>query len=160
MKLELKSIGYWSLIKVSFIISLIVGFIIGLFFALFVGFIFSVASNLGGMKMMPFPEEGMPSVGILLIIYPFLFGFGGAIINTIIYLIIAFVYNTAAGIIGGIELEFNQLPVQMVAVPSMPPPGYYMPPTPLQSTPSPPPPPPPVEPLPPDITPPPDSQTP
>jgi hypothetical protein len=151
MKLELKSIGYWSLIKVSFIINLIVGFIIGLFFALFVGLIFSVASNLGGMKMMPFPEEGMPSVGILLIIYPFLFGFGGAIINTMIYLIIAFVYNTAARLIGGFEMEFTQVPVQMAAVPPIPPPGYYMPQTP---------PPPPVEPLPPDITPPPDSQTP
>ena len=105
MKLELKAIGYWSLIKVSFIINLIVGFIIGLFFALFIGLIFSVASNLGGMKMMPFPEEGMPSVGIVLIIYPFLFGFGGAIINTIIYLIIAFVYNTAARLIGGIGIK-------------------------------------------------------
>jgi len=156
MKLELKSIGYWSLIKVSFIINLIVGFIIGLFFALFVGLIFSVASNLGGMKMMPFPEEGMPSVGILLIIYPFLFGFGGAIINTMIYLIIAFVYNTAARLIGGFEMEFTQVPVQMAAVPPIPPPGYYMPQTPPQA----PPPPPPVEPLPPDITPPPDSQAP
>ena len=89
---------------------------------------------------------------IILIMYPFLFGFGGAFFNTLFALIIAFVYNMAAKLLGGVEVELDQMPT-MVAQPTAPPQVY------VQSHiyhPTPPPPPPPVEPLPPDITPPPD----
>lgn len=151
MRLELRSIGYWSLIKVSFIVNLVVGFVIGLFFALFVGFIFSFAANMGGMSGMPLFQEGMPSIGILLFFYPFLFGFGGAIFNTIIYVIIAFVYNNAAKMVGGVEMEFGQVAVQPVAPPMYATPTF----TPSQPL-APTPPPPPVRPMPPDMTPPPD----
>jgi hypothetical protein len=152
MKFELKSIGYWSLIKISFVVNLIAGFVAGIFFALFIGFIFSFASRMGGLGGMPLFEEGMPPIGLIMMMYPFILGFGGAIINTIMFLIVAFVYNVAAKMIGGLELEFKQLPVALS--PSQPA-GYYSVP-PSYPTPPSPPPPPPIQPLPPEMTPPPE----
>ncbi|SYZ73318.1 hypothetical protein TRIP_C21436 [Candidatus Zixiibacteriota bacterium] len=156
MKFELKAIGYWSLIKTSFVINLIVGFIMGIFFALFIGAIFSFAANMGGLGGSPLFQEGMPPIGLLLILYPFLFGFGGAIFYTILFVIIAFVYNMTAKLLGGLEFDLQQVAVMQ---PVQPPPSYYQAP-PAYPTPPSPPPPPPVQPLPPDMTPPPDNQPP
>lgn len=158
MKFELRSISYWPLIKISFVINLIFGFVMGIFFALFIGVIFSLASNLSGLGGMPMFQEGMPSVGLLLILYPFIFGFGGAFINTIAALILAFIYNMVTKAIGGLEVELNQIILQPVATASAQmaqTPGYYV--SSSHQPPVPPPPPPPIQPLPPDMVPPPDS---
>lgn len=155
MKFELKHIGYWSLIKISFVVHLIAGFAIGIIFALFIGLMLSLIANVGELGGMPLPMEELPPLGILLAMYPIMLGFGGAFFGTIFMLIIAFVYNLTAKLIGGIEVELNQMPVM---VPTAVPPQAY-----VQSHlyhPTPPPPPPPVEPLPPDITPPPDDNEP
>ncbi|UCD17130.1 MAG: DUF3566 domain-containing protein [Candidatus Zixiibacteriota bacterium] len=161
MKFELHSIGYWSLIKISFIINLIVGLCVGFFFAIFVSAIMSVASQFGGMGGMPMFEEELPSIGILIIMYPFLFGFGGAIFNTILFVIIALVYNIAAKLLGGIEVELKQVDFQPVPQMAAQPSAYYArppqpPPQPQQPAypAQPPPPPPSVQPLPPDVQPP------
>lgn len=149
MKYELKSIGYWSLIKISFLINLIVGFIVGLFFAVFVGAIISLAGRMSGMAGLPMFTDEMPPIGFLLVFYPFMFAFGGAVFNTIIYVIIAFIYNIMAKLIGGIELEFNEIRLQPVTYATLQPPQAppaYAPPS------TPPPPPPPVQPLPPNTT--------
>jgi len=156
MKFELRSISYWPLLKVAFVINLIFGFIMGIFFDMFIGAIFSLAAKFSGIGGMPAFQEGMPSLGILLIIYPFLFGFGGVVINTIVALILAFLYNIFVKAIGGLEIELNQIVLQPVAAAPSPmaqAPAYYV----TTSHQAPPPPPPPVQPLPPDITPPPDS---
>lgn len=150
MKFELKSIGYWSLIKVSFLINLIIGFILGLFFALFVGFMLSVIEQFGGMPGMPMYAEEMAPIGIMLVLYPFMFAFFGAIFYTIFFLIVAFVYNMIAKVLGGIEFDLNEVQIRPVAYTAPVSPSYAQP---RQAAP-PPPPPPPVEPLPPDITPP------
>ncbi len=151
MRFELRSIAYWPLIKISFVINLIFGFVMGIFFAMFIGVIFSLATNLKGLGGMPMFQEGMPPIGLLLVLYPFLFGFGGAFINTIAALILAFIYNMITKAIGGLEIELNQVVLQPVTAP--PPqmaqaPAYYV--SSSHQTP----PPPPVQPLPPDIAPP------
>ncbi len=143
MKLELKSIGYWSLIKISFVVNLVGGFIIGFFFALFVGFFLSLADKLGTMGGMPIPMDEIPSIGLLIIIYPFLFGFFGAVFNTILYVIIAFIYNVGAKVLGGVELEFGEV-AQVAPAPA---PTYQPTPEPYYQR-STPPPPPPVQPWP------------
>ena len=124
----------------------------GLFFAMFMGVFLGFIEQFGGMSGMPMMTEEMPSIGFLLIFYPFMFSFGAAFFNTILYVIIAFVYNSIAKFIGGLELEFNEVHLQPVNYAPTPP--SYQPPPPPQRPPSPPPPPPPVEPMPPEITPP------
>jgi hypothetical protein len=164
MKFELKSIGYWPLIKVSFIINLIVGFILGLFFALFIGAMLSIMNEIGGMPGMPMYSDEMPPLGFMLILYPFMFAIFGAVFYTILCLVIAFIYNMIAKVVGGLEFNLNEIRLQPVTY-TAPQPAYYQPPQqtpppPAQppssppTPPPPPPPPPPVEPLPPDITPP------
>ncbi len=158
MKFELKTINYWSLLRTSFLMNLILGFILGVFFALFASLMFSFAAKFGGLSGFTEMPEEMSSFGILIIIYPIFFAFMGAVFNTVIFLIGAFVYNLVAKFVGGIEFEFNQLPSSMSAV-SQPTPGYYAPSYNQATPPPPPPPPPPVQPLPPNITPPTDSQS-
>jgi len=159
VKFELKSIGYWPLIKVSFLINLIVGFIGGLFFALFMGLMFSLIDQFGGMPgMPPMYTEEMAPIGVMLVLYPFMFAIGGAVFYTIFFLIIAFIYNLIAKLVGGLEFTLKEVQLQPVGYPTQPPPMYAQaqpqqtPPPPTRPTP--PPPPPPVEPLPPDVTPP------
>jgi hypothetical protein len=155
MKFELKTISYWPLIKISFVINLVFGFIMGIFFALFIGMIFSLATKLGGLSGMPTMQGELPPLGLILLIYPFMFGFGGAFVNTIAALILAFIYNLVAKGIGGLEFEMNQVMLQPVSVMAQPQ-GYYVA-IPPQSPQTSPPPPPPIQPLPPDITPPPEN---
>jgi hypothetical protein len=174
MKFELKSIGYWSVIKISFVINLVVGACIGLFVGTFLGVIMSFASQFGGMGGTEFPmfEDGGPTGIIMIIVMVFVYGFMGAVFNTILAIVITFVYNMAARLLGGFELELEQTQLQPVMPNAYPgqQPQYQQPPSyaqpqpqpqapqppqpPRQQTPAPPPPPPPVQPLPPDITPP------
>jgi len=153
MKFELRSIGYWSVVKVGFILNLVVGLCFGFIFALFVGGMMTIMSEFGGMSGMPMLEEDIPSVGVLIILYPFLFGFVGAVLNTIFALIAAFVYNMIARLVGGIEFELKQQEMTPVATYQTSP-SQYAAQSPQAQAPPPPPPPPSVEPLPPDVQPP------
>ena len=151
MRLELKSIGYWSLIKISFIVNLVIGFIIGLFYALFMGAFLSLMGNMSGLTGMPMGEEEIPSIGFLIVFMPFFFSFFGAVVNTILLLICTFVYNLSTKLVGGLEFTFSEMqPIQQsYAAPPPPQASLYG-----QPNQSPPPPPPPVEPLPPNVPPP------
>lgn len=173
MKYEIKAIGYWSVIKISFILNLVIGFIFGIFYALFMGAILSIAEQFGGMPSMPAETFDTLSTGAMIIIFPIMFSLMGAFFNTILALIITFVYNIIARLMGGLEFELSEIRVQPVSyAPSQP--QYYQPqsqpppappkPSPPASTPPPaesqpeppsrPSPPPPVQPLPPDVVPP------
>jgi len=149
MRLELKSIGYWSLIKISFVVNLVIGFVIGLVYAIFMGAFLGLAGNMSDLTGMPMMDEAMPPFGILMVIMPLFFAFFGAVFNTILFLITAFVYNLTARLAGG--LEFNLEEIKQEPTGYVPPPGYTQP---VTQPPPPPPPPPPVEPLPPDVPPP------
>lgn len=155
MKYELKSIGYWSLIKISFVVNLVIGFIVGLGMALLTGIMFSFAGRLAGITGAPILTEEMPSIGFLLIFYPIMGAFGAGVFNTILYVIIAFVYNVISRLVGGVELEFSEVRPQPISYPAQQPSQAYpqppQPPIEQVRRPPPPPPPPPVEPLPPDL---------
>ena len=149
MKFELKAIGYWSVIRVSFIVNLIVGFIFGVFYAIFIGIFISLISNVLNASEFGMLEDGFSMAGLIII--PFIFAFGGAVFNTILFTITAFIYNMAGKYFGGLELELNQIQIQPVtSAPYAP--SYTPPQAPPAKTYTPPPPPPPVQPLPPDIT--------
>ncbi len=175
MKLELKSIGYWSIIKISFVVNLVLGAIIGFFIGAFMSFFMALATQMGefGGTSMPFLNEGSGAAGgiVMIILMVILYGFMGAIFNTILCIIATFIYNLAAKLLGGIELEFAEIPAnlppysyggqhQYQPPPPQPQPMQPQqhpappPPPPPPPPPGPPPPPPPVQPLPPDIEPP------
>lgn len=158
MKMELKSIGYWSLLKISFVINFVMGLVGGFLYALFLGFFVAVAGKMGSIEGFGFSPDELPAFGIMIIIFPLLFGFGAAVFNTIIYIILAFVYNVTAKAFGGFELDFKEV---IEAAPYTPPPQYAKPQSAPQSqtpppqtspeqkpAPAPPPPPPPVQPYP------------
>lgn len=155
--MELKSVGYWSVIKIGFVINIVIGFIIGIFYAMMMKIMLSAsggfAGMLGGMDM-PINEI----TTFALIFMPFMFAFGNAFFGTILWVIIAVIYNIMARIAGGLELNLEQAQLQPVAaaVPQpVAPQTAFQPAAPTRPpSPPPPPPPPPVEPLPPNITPP------
>lgn len=156
MRYEIKSIGMWPFVKVSFFFNLVVGFIFGLLYALFAGFIMTIMSRFSEFQPGGFDfdmMEPMP-IGIILVVLPVLFAIMGAVFYTIIGAILVLIYNLIARLVGGYELD-----LQLVATgaPSMPggqpltgytgAPSYVPPPAtgpPPQSTPpqAPPPPPP------------------
>ena len=115
MKYELKSIGAWSFIKISFIVNLIVGFLIGLLYAMFLIPFLTLMGNAGPFGTQTDIDFSDVPIGVMIIILPIMFAFGGAVFNTIFGLIVIGVYNLAARLLGG--LEFNLNPTQ-VAGPS------------------------------------------
>nr|MBN2277875.1 DUF3566 domain-containing protein [candidate division Zixibacteria bacterium] len=157
MRYELKKVGYWSVIKVMFILNLIVGFIGGLFFAIFMGFILAVSEQFGGAVSPYFSQDFQTlSFGAMILIYPILFSLMGAFGYTLMALIVTFLYNMLARFLGGLEFDLTHIaPKEPIyqQPPTYPPqqPTYQQPPE--QSLYSPPPPPPPVQPLPSEMTP-------
>ncbi len=118
MRYEIKSIGMWPFIKVSFFFNLVVGFIFGLVYALFAGFIMTVMSRLSEFQPGGFDLDLEPlPIGFMLIILPILFAVMGAVFYTIIGVVLVLIYNLIAKLVGGYELD-----LQLVAagVPSMP----------------------------------------
>jgi len=158
MRLELKSIGYWSLIKISFVLNLVIGFIIGLFYALFMGLFWGLMGEMSSFGGMAFDQYDAPPIGLMLIIMPLFFSFFGAVINTILLLICTLVYNLTAKLIGGLEFDFAEMQPKADTYAAPPPTGAYTTPPiqepPPRPRPQTPPPPPPLEPLPPDVQPP------
>jgi hypothetical protein len=148
MKFEVKTIGYWSLIKISFVVNLIGGFVVGLGIALFMGLMITFTQRMTGIAGMPPLPEEMPSIGLLLVLYPFMISFGAAIFNTILYVIIAFIYNITARVLGGLEVELNEVKLQPVSYATSKPVRTQA------RRPEPPPPPPSVQPMPPEMRPP------
>ncbi|HVP07332.1 MAG TPA: DUF3566 domain-containing protein [Candidatus Acidoferrum sp.] len=144
MRYELKSIGLWAFVKISFFMNLILGFIMGLLYALFFSFIVTVLSRFPGISNNDLDAKSFP-VGIMVIFLPILFAILGAFFNTVIGAVVVFLYNAIARMAGGFELEFEPMAIM---VPSTPPPGSYQPPIYAQTPPAPstPPPPPPFRP--------------
>ncbi len=122
MKLELKRIGVWSLVKISFVVNLIFGFILGIFYA----FLFALMAALP--VNMEEGSSGMFSVfaGVAAILLPFICAIACAVFNTILAAIGGWVYNLIAKATGGIELEYSPV-VQMVPATTAPA-GYEPPP--------------------------------
>lgn len=110
MRYELKTIGLWSLLKVSFSLNLIFGFIFGLVYAFFLSVIIAFSG------LLPLEELGMDpseiSFGFLFIVFPIMSSIGAAVFATLICVFGAAVYNLMARLIGGLEFELT--PVNQV----------------------------------------------
>jgi hypothetical protein len=153
MRYEIKSISLWPFIKVSFFFNLIVGFLFGLLYALLAGFILTIVSRLSQFQQGFFefgPVESMP-IGIMLVVLPIMFAIFGAILYTIIGVILVFIYNLIARLVGGFELALDPVAAAMPPPAGQPLTGYtaaptYIAPAPPGPTPQAPPPPPPQSP--------------
>ena len=108
MLYEVKSIPYWAFIKISFFVNLIGGFVIGFLSApiigIFLGALTSVFYNLDEMGGESY------SVGMMMVVLPFVFGFAGAFFNTVLGLIFVFIYNLITKIVGGFQLNLETVP--------------------------------------------------
>lgn len=119
MQYELKSVGVWAFTKVSFFFNLVVGFIFGFMYALLFSFLMAVMSQFPGLDTGEFDLGGM-SLGVMMIVMPFMFSIGGAVFNTLVGLIVVIVYNLIARIVGGLELNLELIGGQTQQVAKQP----------------------------------------
>ncbi len=117
MKYELKSIGIWSFIKISFFFNMIVGFLIGVLYAMFVGVFFSIMQNMPFMNQGGMPDAPDVPFGAIMIIIPFIFAIGGSIFYTMFGTICVGIYNLIAKLTGGIEYTMNPVAESVTPLP-------------------------------------------
>ena len=120
MRYELKSIGVWSLVKISFFLNLVFGAIVGLVYAMFLGLFFSIADSSLVADEWGFDPSEM-SVGILLIVFPIIFGIMAAFFQTLIVTVIAGLYNLFTRLTGGLILNLESVeihPLKATPVPA------------------------------------------
>ncbi|MEZ0471960.1 hypothetical protein [Luteimonas salinilitoris] len=93
----IKQIGVLSAAKISGIIAAAIGLIAALLFLLFGGLLGGMMGDQGGNGGLLAIGGGVASLVILPVLYG-IFGFIGGLIQ-------AFIYNLAAGVVGGIRIE-------------------------------------------------------
>ncbi len=105
MRLELKRIEIWPVVKIVFLISLIIGFIISLLYAGFFMVMGSLMGAIGGEDITPMlPASGAMALMIII------FGtFGIALAYTIGAVIFVAIYNIFSKITGGFVVNFENL---------------------------------------------------
>jgi hypothetical protein len=105
MKVEVKRIDIWPVIKIVFVLSLLLGFFIGVLYGglfLLMDAFSQVAFESG------FDEFGSFGAGFILF-FIFGFTFGIAILNTIGAVIFVVLYNLLAGSFGGFRVDLESL---------------------------------------------------
>jgi hypothetical protein len=100
---ELKRIPIWPVVRVTFIVLLVVGILIGFFYGMLVS---GIGYLIGTLGESPFGENvpllgnlGFLMVPIIAVLY--------AVIGTIWVIIWVLIYNIAAAVVGGIELDLS-----------------------------------------------------
>ena len=107
MQYELRSIGIWALIKVSFFLNLIFGFIFGIFYALILIPLTRLVTQLTEVESLQYESD--TTMGLLFLL-PFLFALFAALFNTLLAALIGALYNGIARITGGFEFSFEKMP--------------------------------------------------
>jgi len=105
-KLRIKKLGVLSVAKIYAVMMLIIALIFSIPYGLFI-IIFSLtgASNMGGNNALALGGGGVVAGILVMIGFPIMyaiFGFVGGIIG-------ALIYNVLAGIVGGVEIEVENV---------------------------------------------------
>lgn len=137
MRYEIKSLGIWSFVRVSFFINLIVGFLAGLLYAGLLGLIFAAAGSVGDLEDLPFDPSAVGP--IILILLPIIFAVGCAFFNTLLGVVVVVAYNLMARMTGGFEMELGLVETASPKTPSSTVPSAVPPPPPSWNPPPPPP---------------------
>lgn len=112
MEFELKKIGLWSVVKISFLINALLALLIGLL----IGFVFMIIMGFA-QQLMPYDQMGFggPDLMSLGMFGGFFIGIIYAafivVVNVVVTAIAVLLYNLFAGWLGGIKLTMNELPV-------------------------------------------------
>lgn len=107
MRYELRSIGIWALIKVSFFLNLIFGFIFGIFYSLILIPMTRMVAQFADLETLQYESDA--TAGMLFVL-PFFFALFAAFINTMFVALIGAIYNGIARITGGFEMRFEKTP--------------------------------------------------
>jgi hypothetical protein len=114
MKYNIRKIGVWSAIKISFLLNGILGAVIGFFIGVF---FFAFGALISQFEQMAAGWSGGADVGppflggiLAIILMPIFYAFFMAVFNGIIVTGIAvLLYNILSGAIGGIEIELETM---------------------------------------------------
>ncbi len=125
MKTEIKRIGLFSAIKTMFVVGGVGGFLLGIIQWMFLLMVQRAGESLPG-GLSGFDQPGMSElldagIGALGLILPFFGGFAGAIAGVFFAVILGGVYNVAARLWGGLEIETSEITVTLTpAIPTRP----------------------------------------
>jgi hypothetical protein len=129
MRWELKSIAIWPLVRVSFLYNLVIGLIFGLVAALVLGFFMAVSSALPAWSSGDIEVQEY-SLGGLIVILPLVISIGGAVLNTLLGVVMVSVYNVVARMVGGLEFNLVEIAAEPTASSPTPAPSESVSPSP------------------------------
>lgn len=105
MRYELKTINFWSLVRVAFFLNIGLGFIIGLIYGFFFGLILAVLPDVPSYNYGYNPSEYSP------VVFAFFMAVGGAFsggfFGTLFWMLLGVMYNLTARVLGGFEFELQ-----------------------------------------------------
>jgi len=107
---EIKKVEIWSVIKITFLLSLIVGLVLGFFYFSLISVVGQIAGSFGA----PESELGNITGGIGFFLAFFIAIFT-AVFYTLVSAVIAVLYNVFAGWAGGIRVELSRDKVEEVS---------------------------------------------
>ena len=137
MRYEVKSLGVWSFVRVSFFLNLVFGFLIGLLYAAVLGVVLAAAESVGEFGELPFDPSKFGAA--LLIMLPVLFAAVCAFFNTLLGVIMIVAYNVVAKMAGGFEMTLEPVVTPAAPLAAAPIPTTTTPPPPAWNPPPPPP---------------------
>lgn len=113
MRVEIKRIGLFSAIKTMFVVGGVGGFLLGIMQWMLLLMIQrageSLPAGLSGFDQPGMTELLDAGIGALGLALPFFGGFAGAVIGVVFAIVLGGVYNIAARLWGGLEVESGEL---------------------------------------------------
>lgn len=110
MKYEVRTIGLWSFVKISFFLNLALGFLIGIFVAMQLSLMSAVFGRMLAMDP-SMPDISAVAPGAILFFVPIMTAFFMAFFNTIFGGVGVLLYNLAAKAMGGLEITLEPVTV-------------------------------------------------
>jgi hypothetical protein len=104
-KVELKSIGVLSAGKVQGVLGAVIGLILGILYGGIILVFSLIGAGIGGKGGLVAGGGGIIAAIAVVIIFPIMYG----LIMFIAGMVSALIYNLCAGMIGGIEMEFESI---------------------------------------------------
>jgi hypothetical protein len=108
VKYEIRSIGLWSFVKLSFFLNLALGFIVGIIYAILLGVVLSISSRMAILEQTN-EDLSQMSFGVMMVFIPIVMAFFMAVFNTIIGAIGVGLYNFFTRLLGGMEMELQEM---------------------------------------------------